>query len=159
IVAPCLVLALGAACMSLLTARADDAPPPERGRPKPINFSRDIRPILSNYCFQCHGPDEKVRKADLRLDTEEGAFADLGGHAAIVRAKPEESELVRRITGAASGPSMPPRKTGKKLTPQEIDLLTRWVKQGAPYAGHWSYVKPIRPELPPVKDTSWPKNP
>lgn len=122
-----------------------------------ISFNRDIRPILSNNCFQCHGPDEKVRKADLRLDIEKGLIADLGGHAAIVRGKPEESELIRRITGAEPNKIMPPRKTGKKLSPAEVDLLTRWVKQGAPYAQHWSYVQPIRPALPPVKNANWAK--
>src|SRR5437016_8305263 len=125
----------------------------------PVDFNRDIRPILSNNCFQCHGPDPKVRKADLRLDTEAGAFADLDGHAAIVRGQPEASELIRRITGAPSEKPMPPKKSGKKLTPRDIDLLTRWVKQGAPYAKHWSYVKPVRPSLPAVKDAAWPKNP
>jgi hypothetical protein len=138
-------------CFGSVTAlaRADDA----------ISFNRDIRPILSNNCFQCHGPDKKERKADLRLDTEEGMFADLGGHAAVVRGKPQDSELIRRVTGSAKGASMPPKKSGKKLTPHEIDLLTRWVKQGAPYSRHWSYIKPVRPALPAVKDVSWPKNP
>jgi hypothetical protein len=130
--------------------RADDA----------VSFNRDIRPILSNNCYQCHGPDEKERKADLRLDTEDGMFADLGGHAAIVRGKPDESALVRRVRGTEPGKaSMPPKKSGKKLTPQEIDLLARWVKQGAPYARHWSYVKPNRHALPTVKDGAWPKTP
>src|SRR5262245_60313203 len=122
-----------------------------------VSFNRDIRPILSNNCFLCHGPDEKGRKADLRLDIEKEAFADLGGQAAIVPGRPEESELIRRITGVEKGKIMPPRKTGKTLSPQEIDLLTRWVKQGARYAQHWSYVKPARPALPAVKDLSWAK--
>jgi hypothetical protein len=124
-----------------------------------IDFNRAIRPILSNNCFQCHGPDPKVRKAELRLDTEHGAFANLRGTDVIVRGKPAESELIRRISAVQPDKAMPPRKTGKKLTPQEIDLLTRWVKEGAPYARHWAYVKPSRPPLPGVKDASWGKNP
>src|SRR5262249_43191430 len=99
------------------------------------------------------------RKADLRLDTEEGAFALLGDHAAIIRGKPAESELIRRITATSTGQPMPPRKTGKKLSPRELDLLTRWVQQGARYARHLSCVRPVRPPLPSVRDASWPRNP
>lgn len=134
------------------------AQPEKPQRPATIDFNRDIRPILSNNCFQCHGPDEKERKGSLRLDTQEGALADLGGHAALVRGKPEESELLRRVT-ASAGKVMPPRKTGKKLTSQHVELLTRWIKQGAPYARHWAYVKPAPPALPAVKDPLWPRNP
>jgi hypothetical protein len=123
-----------------------------------IDFNRDVRPILSNNCFQCHGPDAKVRKAGLRLDTEKGPFADLGDHAAVARGKPEESELIRRVS-AGDDKVMPPRKTGKKLSPREVELLTRWVKQGAPYTPHWAYVKPLRPALPDVKDQKWARNP
>jgi mono/diheme cytochrome c family protein len=118
-----------------------------------VDFNRDIRHILSNNCYACHGPDEKVRKADLRLDTREGAT----DNAAIVPGKPEQSELVKRIS-ATDGEVMPPPKTGKKLTRREIELLTEWVRQGAPYAKHWSYVKPERPPLPAVKDKDWSKN-
>src|SRR4051794_35904908 len=152
------VLALGA-CWPGGPPAAGRAADPAGGRQGAIDFNRDVRPILSNNCFQCHGPDAKTRKADLRLDTEEGAFADLGGHSAIVRGKPEASELIRRVAGLEPGKPMPPRKTGKKLTPAEIELLTRWVRQGAPYARHWSYVKPVRPPLPAVKDASWARNP
>ena len=126
---------------------------------KAVSFNRDIRPILSNYCFRCHGPDEKERKADLRLDVKSGALADLGGHAAIVPGKPEESALISRIAAADPKERMPPRKIGKKVTAEEIDLLTRWIKQGAPYARHWSYEKPSRPALPTVKNATWPKTP
>src|SRR5262245_20043238 len=91
-----------------------------------IDFNRDVRPILSNNCFACHGPDEKVRKVDLRLDTREGATADRDGLAAVVPGKPEESELVRRLTADKPGKRMPPAKTGKTLTKVEIDTLTRW---------------------------------
>jgi hypothetical protein len=117
-----------------------------------ISFNRDIRPILANNCFACHGPDASVRKAKLRLDTEEGALAKV-----IVRGKPGESELVRRIASTEPNEQMPPKKFGKKLTPKEVELLTRWVKQGAPYAKHWSYIKPARHPLPRVNDKSWPK--
>jgi mono/diheme cytochrome c family protein len=123
------------------------------GLSQDVSFNRDIRPILANNCFACHGPDASVRKAKLRLDTEEGALAR-----AIVRGKPDESELVRRITSTEPNEQMPPKKFGKKLTPKEIELLARWVKQGAPYAKHWSYIKPARTALPRVNDKNWPKN-
>jgi mono/diheme cytochrome c family protein len=124
---------------------------------KPVDYNRDIRPILSDACFRCHGPDAKQRKGlkmPLRLDTEDGATADLGGHAAIVREKPDESEVIARITSQDED-RMPPASTGRKLSKVEIDVLTRWIKQGAPYARHWSYSKPIRPALPKVSDAKW----
>jgi mono/diheme cytochrome c family protein len=124
-----------------------------------VDFNRDVRPILSNNCFACHGPDEKVRKADLRLDTREGATADRDGHAAVVPGKPDASEVVKRLTADKPGKRMPPAKTGKTLSKAEIDTLTRWVKEGAPYAKHWAYVPPARPEFPVVKNAAWPKNP
>src|SRR5688500_1956477 len=86
-----------------------------------VDFNRDVRPILSNNCFACHGPDEKVRKGELRLDTREGAIADLGGHAAIVSGKVEASELIKRVTTTERGEVMPPVKTGKKLTASEVE--------------------------------------
>src|SRR5262245_4173759 len=118
---------------------------------RPVDFNRDVRPILSNNCFACHGPDEKERKADLRLDTREGALADLDGHQAIVPGKPGASELVARLTSDKASKRMPPAKTGKTLTAAEIEILTRWVQEGAPYAKHWAYVPPVRPELPPLR--------
>jgi mono/diheme cytochrome c family protein len=113
---------------------------------QPVDFNRDVRPILSNHCFACHGPDEKERKGDLRLDTREGATA-----AAVVPGKPAESELIARLRSAEPGEVMPPARTGKKLTAREIDTLDRWVKQGAGYATHWAYVAPVRPEPPKTK--------
>src|SRR2546428_510558 len=95
-----------------------------------VNFLRDIRPILSETCFQCHGPDEKHRKADLRLDRKDGAFADLGGYQAIVAGKPGESALYKRIASKDPKEQMPPPKSGKKLTPQQIELVRRWIEQG-----------------------------
>jgi mono/diheme cytochrome c family protein len=126
---------------------------------EPVSFDRDIRPVLSNNCFGCHGPDAKQRKAELRLDTGEGVLSDRGGHAVIVPGKPEASELIRRISGLEPGKPMPPKKTGKKLTPREIDLFTRWVQQGGRFNKHWSYARPVRPALPAVKLKTWPRNP
>jgi len=109
---------------------------------QPVDFNRDVRPILSNNCFACHGPDEKERKGDLRLDTRDGAMA------AVVPGNPAKSELVARVRSTEPGDVMPPAKSGKKLTPREIDVLDRWVKQGAAYAPHWAYVPPTRPPVP-----------
>lgn len=107
-----------------------------------VDFNRDVRPILSNNCFACHGPDEKERKGKLRLDTQEGALK------ALTPGKPDDSELIARVASADADMLMPPPKTGKKLTAKEIETLTAWVKQGGKYATHWSYVKPTRPAVP-----------
>ncbi|MFO0808572.1 MAG: PSD1 and planctomycete cytochrome C domain-containing protein [Gemmataceae bacterium] len=135
------------AIFAMATSAFTDPP-----RDKPIDFNRDVRPILSNACFACHGPDEKARKADFRLDTEEGSLA------ALVKGKPEESELIARVSSDDAAKHMPPKKTGKTLSPAEIDLLTRWIKQGATYQKHWAYVVPKRPDLPTVRDASRVKN-
>ncbi|MBI1310870.1 DUF1553 domain-containing protein [bacterium] len=128
------------------------------GEAQKIDFNRQIRSILSNRCFACHGPDEEEREADLRFDTAEGALADLGGHAAIVPGKPEESTLVERITSTDPDLRMPPASHGEPLSPTEVKLLTEWIRQGAKFEQHWSYVKPVRPELPAVKNTAWVRN-
>ncbi|MDF1842787.1 MAG: DUF1553 domain-containing protein [Rubripirellula sp.] len=124
-----------------------------------VDFNREIRPLLSNHCLICHGPDEAERAAGLRLDSLAGATADLGGYAAIAPGDPEESELFVRITSDDPDLQMPPPGKGKPLSEPEIALLKRWVEQGAPYAKHWSYVKPERPKLPTVNDPSWVANP
>ncbi|MBO0698692.1 MAG: DUF1549 domain-containing protein, partial [Zavarzinella sp.] len=139
----------------LLLALAVPAP----AAAQPVDFNRDVRPILSNNCFACHGPDAKARKADLRLDTQDGAMAARDGSAPIVPGKPEASELVKRISADEPSELMPPAKTGKKLSKADIDILTRWVKDGGKYSRHWAYVPPVRPELPAVKDLGWVKNP
>jgi len=126
-----------------------------------IDFNREIRPILSNRCFKCHGRDAKQRKGGLdglRLDSQEEVFSDLGGYSAIVPGEPDESELILRITAEDPLGRMPPAETGKRLTDQEIEQLTEWIRQGAHYAKHWSYVKPQRPPLPAVSHTTWPRN-
>jgi hypothetical protein len=126
-----------------------------------IDFNRDIRRILSDNCFICHGPDANERKGSkggLRLDLREGALADLGGYQAIVPGAPAESELFARITTQNAGDKMPPPELGKGLDAREIELLKKWIEQGAHYAVHWAYAKPERPELPEVSDPEWPRN-
>lgn len=127
-------------------------------RAQDIEFNRDIRPILSENCFQCHGPDSGQRKAGLRLDQRDSALADNGEGAAIVPGKPAASRLVARISEARLSRRMPPAKSGRKLTPQQIDLLTRWVAQGAGYQRHWSFIPPKRWDLPRVKGHGWTSN-
>lgn len=122
-----------------------------------IQFNRDIRPILSDKCFLCHGPDEKKRKAGLRLDQRDGALADLGGYSAVVPGKPDESELLARVL-AYENPSelMPPPDSKRgQLTQREISLLRVWIEQGAAYQGHWAF-EPVADVAVP---DSWPGNP
>jgi hypothetical protein len=114
-----------------------------------IDFNRDIRPILAGKCFTCHGPDGQQRQAGLRLDLREGATAELdSGTQAVVSGRPEQSELIARVTSDDDGLRMPPAEAGKELSDREVKLLTEWIRQGAHYARHWSYVKPDRPPVP-----------
>ncbi len=116
-----------------------------------IDFNRDIRPILSNRCWKCHGPDEKERQAGLRFDSRDGTIAKLeSGKVAVVVGKPDESELIRRITSNDSDDRMPPTGHGKPLDAREIELLRAWIRQGAKFAKHWSYEKPVRPAVPEI---------
>jgi hypothetical protein len=125
---------------------------------QPVNFSREIRAVLSENCFACHGPDDQKRKAKLRLDTKEGAFATVDGAHIIKPGSSAESELFKRITSTDPDEVMPPPKSGKKLTAAQVDLFKRWINQGAKWETHWAFEKPVRPELPKVADNSWPRN-
>jgi hypothetical protein len=120
-----------------------------------IDFNRDIRPILSENCFYCHGQDAAKRKADLRLD-QRAAAIEAG---AIVPNNPEASELVKRVLSGDPATAMPPAKSNRKLSDAQKDLLRRWVAGGAPYATHWAFVAPRRPALPEVKRADWARNP
>jgi hypothetical protein len=124
----------------------------------PVDFQRDIRPILSAKCFLCHGQADENRGGELRLDLPAEATKERDGHRAIVPGKPAESELVQRITARDPSERMPPAESKKQLSPNEIELLTRWIEQGANYADHWAYVKPQRPDLPTVKRGDWVRN-
>lgn len=124
-----------------------------------IDFDRDIRPVLSDKCFVCHGPDAVNNKSKLRFDTEAHAFADLGnGRRAIVRSNPGQSSLVQRITAAKAALRMPPAYSGLKLTSQEIERLTNWIAQGAQWQQHWSFAVPKRAPVPQVTAAGWPHN-
>jgi hypothetical protein len=118
-------------------------------------YNRDIRPIFAENCFACHGPDKPARKADLRLDVREDAIKA----GAIVPGKAERSTLVARIFATTGSELMPPPKSHKKLTPAQKELLRRWVAAGAEYQPHWSFIAPVRPPLPSVKNSAWVRNP
>jgi hypothetical protein len=126
--------------------------------PQTIEFNRDIRPILSDTCFHCHGPDKARRKADLRLDLEDSAKARLEDHFAIVPGQPDKSELVHRITTTDPDDRMPPADSGRQLTAPQVELLQRWIEQGAVWQPHWAFIAPKRPTLPAVKNSAWAKN-
>lgn len=113
-----------------------------------LEFNRDIRPILSENCFYCHGQDEKHREAKLRLDVRESAVQAKDGIAAIVPGKPGESELMRRIVATDANDVMPPPESHKTLTKAQIALIKRWIEEGAPYQGHWAFETPKRPAIP-----------
>jgi len=124
-----------------------------------ISYNFHIRPILSDKCFACHGPDANKREADLRLDTEEGAFTTLKespGRFALVSGSLEESEVFHRITSEDPGELMPPPESNLALSPNEIELIKAWIKQGAKYEPHWAFTKAEKPKLPTQND--WSKN-
>ncbi len=124
-----------------------------------VEFNTQIRPLLSDRCFQCHGPDEETLEADLRLDSFEGATADLGGYAAIVPGSPDQSELLFRVSSHAGDDIMPPENANKALlTKGEIALLRQWIEEGAHYQSHWSFL-PISHPTPPTSGQSRAKNP
>ena len=127
--------------------------------PRTLDFTRDIRPILSNHCWNCHGPDEASRKGGLRLDLREVATSAAdSGEIAIVPQQPDHSELIRRII-ADDDSVMPPHETQKPLSPVQKELLRRWIAEGAEFSPHWAFQAPQRPALPTVQQATWPRNP
>ena len=122
----------------------------------PVDFNREIRPILSKNCYGCHGPDEGSRMANLRLDTRNGATGGNGGHAGIVPGDSAASRVTVRITHAEL--PMPPKGAGERLSGAEIAIIRRWIDEGAEYSGHWSFEAPVRPEPPAVQMAEWPRN-
>ncbi|MGB0993985.1 MAG: DUF1549 domain-containing protein, partial [Akkermansiaceae bacterium] len=128
---------------------------------EPLSYNRDIRPMLSDKCFHCHGPDKATRKPKsdpLRLDSIEGATQDQGGYAAIVPGKPEESELVLRIFAKDEDDLMPPPDSHRTLTQKQKEMLRQWIKEGAKYEHHWAFVPPKKAPIPPTAGAVWPTN-
>jgi hypothetical protein len=139
----CFLPVCAALCIALLHASCVSA----AGRPQ-IQFNRDIRPILSQKCFACHGPDEEAREADLRLDIKDGLFGAVSDGVAVVPGKTETSVLLKRVKSSDPDLRMPPIDSGKKLTADQIEMLERWIANGAEWQGHWAYVAPTRPDVP-----------
>jgi len=125
----------------------------------PVDFNRDIRPLFSNHCFKCHGPDEEQRQADLRLDTRQGILSLGDGPTVIVPGKPNESELQLRLENEDPEQRMPPTDANLDLTSEQIELVRRWIEQGAEWKQHWSFVTPQRPRVPEVPSSDWTQNP
>src|SRR5262245_24534283 len=123
---------LAALLLAFAAAARADAPP---------DFGRDVLPILSDNCFHCHGQDAKARKADLRLDTKDGAARVIA-----------DGELVRRVTSGDDAERMPPPKANRKLTPAQVATLKAWAEAGAPWGKHWAFETPRRPPPPAVAD-------
>jgi mono/diheme cytochrome c family protein len=121
-----------------------------------VDFNREILPILSTTCFRCHGPDQNTRKAELRLDDRENA---VGKKKAIAPGKPDESDLIARITSEDDDERMPPPKAGPKLSADQIATLRKWIEQGAGYAEHWAFIPPERPTVPAVQNQAWTQSP
>jgi len=129
--------------------------------PAVVDYNFHIRPVLSDKCFACHGPDKNAREADLRLDTEEGAYKALvetAGMHAIVPGHPDQSEAYRRITSSDESVKMPPVSSNLALTDYEVRLIERWIKQGAEYKPHWAFVPPEKTGIPEVDDAGWTTN-
>ena len=130
--------------------------------PGVVDFDREIRPILADNCFACHGPDEKPRMANLRLDVKDGMFADRSGHPVIVTGNSAASRLFQRISTKDKVQRMPPPYSERSLSEQQIELIGKWIDQGAKWEMHWAYIAPKRPDVPPVQNAqnaAWPRNP
>ena len=133
-------------CAQIPSVFAEDAP----------DFNRDVRPILSAKCFACHGPDEKAREGELRLDTAEGIRANPTGQPVVVPGKPEKSGLIARIESKDESEQMPPAESGFKLSDEEKQTLKKWIAAGAEYRVHWSFAVPKRSRFRKLRTPSGP---
>ena len=156
------VLPFAVAGLALATALLAATPPAaaQDAAPEPaVDFQRQVRPILADNCFQCHGPDESTRQVRLRLDTEQGAFAERPSGRPIVAGDPEASLVLQRITHANARLRMPPAHTNKTLDDEQIDILRRWIDEGASWDQHWAFKSIVRPEAPAVAGADWARSP
>lgn len=154
-----LLLLLSAAAFFVFNRQAATTDP--EALPEVVDYNYHIRPILSDRCYKCHGPDANKREAHLRLDIEEGAYAalkdDPSGHV-IVPSDPLASALYQRISATDTSILMPPPSSNLHLQPREIKLIEKWIKQGAKFKPHWAFIPPVKPALPAVSDKDWAKN-
>jgi hypothetical protein len=152
-------LAWVAAWTAMSTSGCRSSAPLIAGVPERVDFNFHVRPILSDRCFKCHGPDDRARKASLRLDLKDNAFGDLpSGRRAIVAGRPGRSELVRRITSTDPKVMMPTPASHLTLDEVEKAILVRWIEQGAEWKTHWAFIPPARPPLPAVRTEGWGRN-
>ena len=147
---------IGWGLMCLFVTSSSMAAPSTPGE---VQFNRDIRPILTENCFQCHGPDPSSRKAGLRLDRDTGIFGKTDNGVAVLPGKPSESDIYERLITDDEDDLMPPVKSKKKLTAEQKELIKRWIEQGAKWQAHWSFIPPERAAEPPVKQTGWARSP
>jgi mono/diheme cytochrome c family protein len=148
-------------CFAQCNSRVEFSDEVEAGLPEKIDFNYHIKPILSDNCFACHGPDENKIEANLRLDLKESALAALGEHKdhyAIVPGNTKKSAVYNRITSTDPEIMMPPPESNLKLSEQEVALITRWIEQGAAYKPHWAFIKPEKTAVPQVENTAWVNN-
>ena len=143
----------------IVTAAAQPAPKAPIAAVAKVDFARQIRPLLSDNCFQCHGPDEKSRASGLRLDLKAAVLAVGKNGAAVVPGKPDESLLYQRLSTTVKAKKMPPVYSHKEVKPEQIDLVKRWIEQGAAWKEHWAFQTPIKAAPPAVKTPLWAKNP
>ncbi len=128
------------------------------GSAEEVQFNRDVRPILADKCFNCHGPDAGSREAEIRLDDRENTLRDRDGYHVVDLESPLKSELLSRVSAKDDEGRMPPPESGTRLTSKEIETLKNWIVQGAKYETHWSFTPPNRPEAPQVKNSRWCQN-
>src|SRR5438067_2579336 len=141
-------------------ARGDDRPvAPAPTEARTVSYLREVRPILAQHCFQCHGPDEAARKAKLRLDLKDAAFAERKGRHVIAPGDLPGSLVWERITTDEADRRMPPDGKAQPLTAKQIATLKAWIEQGAKWEEHWSFVPPAKPPIPRVSDQKWVRDP
>ena len=150
---------VGLACIGLILSALGAAGIVSAAEKPRLDYGRDVRPILSENCFHCHGQDGKKRMASLRLDSVEGATADHRGRAALVPGKPEASGIYQRTAIEQGARKMPPAYSNRTLTGEHVAILKRWIEEGGEYSKHWAFVPPKRPAVPETADAGWVKSP